>query len=824
MIAMLQSASSSPLDSFHDLGQPPADEREAGGQVAIQPLHGEALGHREHVVIDHVPHDTLQHMEAREALGHREHVVIDRVPHDTPQHMEASEACMEVVSSSASKTLNPDAENFVMKDATLLHGGRLRPDLAQDWTNVQEVHSGKTFLQSRTDCTSWSAVQSESSPSSGNAEFVENSLVEPLLHLCSLADDLAIGQAAPAPAKPLLRASSLKDNVIMTPFGSFIDKILPVPKHQLHPRETYTADYFTSLHNLVAASGIRADGSTYPSLTPNYLGARIKLQHVGMKVDRWRYHLRGYEHADIAQMIDYGFPLGLNEVPELESSRRNHGSSYAFYSHVDKFIAEEIKLGGLTGPFAKVPWWDTTISPLMTAPKKPSSRRTVYDASFGDFSLNKSTPTSEYLGQPCVYTYPKIDDFRRMVLRCGRGCFLFKRDLARFFLQIPLDPVEYHRVGLLWRGLIFFFIGLAFGLRHSGLQGQKITDALAWIHRRQGLETAEEKMFNVINYSDDLGGCETDLVRAEESFTKLKLLMDDLGLEESGKKAEAPSQELVYLGVLFDSVAMEMRVPPDKLAEIKSEISNWSRKSTITKRNLQSLLGKLFWVSRVVRLSRVFMGRLLQQLRDMVNTGDNTKVKLSEEARRDLKWWDRFLDHFNGVQMIFDEDPFPLELGQLLDRPFDVYAGDATPMGGGGFYGKRYWSRMLPRDLQDPALPIHVKEFIVLIVSSRLWGQEWTGRAVTLFCDNDAVVDTVNHKKPKDPALLSLLREFFFIAVTHNFIPVVRKIGTKENHLADHISRRFDSVSATKIFHEAGLYDMKRVVVPDKFFQLNDSW
>ena len=108
MIAMLQSVSSSPLDSSHDLGQPPADEREAGSQAAIQPLHDEALGHREHVVIDRVPHA------------------------DTAQYMEASEACMEVVSISASKTLNPDAENFVMKDATLLHGGRLRPDLDQD--------------------------------------------------------------------------------------------------------------------------------------------------------------------------------------------------------------------------------------------------------------------------------------------------------------------------------------------------------------------------------------------------------------------------------------------------------------------------------------------------------------------------------------------------------------------------------------------------------------------------------------------------------------------------------------------------------------------
>ena len=114
-------------------------------------------------------------------------------------------------------------------------------------------------------------------------------------------------------------------------------------------------------------------------------------------------------------------------------------------------------------------------------------------------------------------------------------------------------------------------------------------------------------------------------------------------------------------------------------------------------------------------------------------------------------------------------------------------------------------------------------EFLILIVSSKLWGEDWTGRAVTLFCDNIAVVDTINHRKPKDAALLSLLREFLFIAVTYKFIPVVRKIGTKENFLADHISRRFDSTSATKLFSEAGLPDMLRVVVPDKSFKLTDS-
>ena len=718
--------------------------------------------------------------------------------------------------------LNPEADPFVGPNSDLNHEGRLLPDLDHDWSLVRDVQAGKIRLPNRTSCTQWGTPIATVQSSKSQVVERAGELIEPILPFPLLADALDAGFIIPA--KPVLRVNTLKDLVLQTSTGTFIDKVLPTPAVPLVPNRIYSPQYFTALHNLVAAAGIREDGSCYPAMTPNFLGARIKLKHVGMKPDRWRYHLRGYEHNDIVQHLEYGFPLGLNELPDLQGCQRNHGSAYGFYKHVDKFISEEVVNGGLTGPFPEPPWWDIIISPIMTAPKKPDSRRTVFDATFGEKSLNNATPSDVYLGQPCVYTYPKIDDFRRMVLQCGRGCFLWKRDLSRFFLQIPMDPVEYHRVGLVWRGLHFFFLGLAFGLRHSGLQGQKLTDALAWIHRRRGLDTILEKMYNVVNYSDDLGGCETEKARATESFAQLKWLLEDLGLEESTKKAESPSKQMTYLGVMFDSSKMEMRVPPDKLAEIKAEIGQWARKSTITKKNLQSLLGKLFWVSRVVRFARVFMGRLLQQLRTMAGLGDNVKVKLTDESRKDLRWWNRYLDHFNGVQLIVDEDPFLLELDQMLDRPFEVCAGDATPTGGGAWYGNQYWSRQLPIENQDPNIGIHIKEFWVVIASSRLWGDDWSGRSITIFCDNDAVVDTINHRKPKDTLLLSMLREFLYVVVTKKFFPVVRKIGTKENHLADHISRRHDNDAADRVFSEAGLQGMVPIMVSDLSFTLTEPW
>ena len=72
-----------------------------------------------------------------------------------------------------------------------------------------------------------------------------------------------------------------------------------------------------------------------------------------------------------------------------------------------------------------------------------------------------------------------------------------------------------------------------FGLKHSGLQGQKVTTAVTWAHRRLGLETDSQTMFRSLNYSDDIGGGETTLERATSSFEALNTLFSDLGLVES---------------------------------------------------------------------------------------------------------------------------------------------------------------------------------------------------------------------------------------------------------------------------------------------------
>ena len=96
-----------------------------------------------------------------------------------------------------------------------------------------------------------------------------------------------------------------------------------------------------------------------------------------------------YPHIHIMQFVEFGFPLGLWTNSYLVPCSQNHSSSYSYYSHVDKFVDTELNKLGITGPFESAPWDCLMLSPIMTSHKKPCGRRTVFDASFGLYSLNK---------------------------------------------------------------------------------------------------------------------------------------------------------------------------------------------------------------------------------------------------------------------------------------------------------------------------------------------------------------------------------------------------------------------------------------------------
>ena len=68
------------------------------------------------------------------------------------------------------------------------------------------------------------------------------------------------------------------------------------------------------------------------------------------------------------------------------------------------------------------------------------------------------------------------------------------------------------------------------------------------------------------------------------------------------------------------------------------------------------------------------------------------------------------------------------------------------------------------------------------------------------------------------------LREFLFHACKLNFIPVVSKIGTKENDIADFLSRNYDAGDAKVFFAKQNLPSLSKIEISEELFELQAEW
>ena len=107
-----------------------------------------------------------------------------------------------------------------------------------------------------------------------------------------------------------------------------------------------------------------------------------------------------------------------------------------------------------------------------------------------------------------------------------------------------------------------------------------------------------------------------------------------------------------------------MSILPAKLKEISDICQTWSSRSYCAKRQLQSLLGSLLYISKCVRASRFFLNRLLDILRSME---DKQTVPVTREAKRDINWFIKFIPLYNGITF-FDQKPtdYSIELDASL--------------------------------------------------------------------------------------------------------------------------------------------------------------
>ena len=238
------------------------------------------------------------------------------------------------------------------------------------------------------------------------------------------------------------------------------------------------------------------------------------------------------------------------------------------------------------------------------------------------------------------------------------------------------------------------------------------------------------------------------------------------------------------MGILVDVEDNILKIPDEKMAEIKSLCKQWAQKITATKRQLQSLLGKLLYIHRCVRLSRHFVNRMLALLRSVHN---DHHIRLTDTFKRDIAWFNVFLDGFNGKD--YDTQP--------RVPPNSRFCGCLT-IGVGAIWEDNVYAATYPPGFTQNLSIVHL-ELINIWVMLNIWGKYWGHKLVKIWCDNEAVVHILTSGKTQDEVLALYARSIWLLLASNDIQTQYSHVQGVKNVYADRLSRWFSKKTLKEI-------------------------
>lgn len=591
----------------------------------------------------------------------------------------------------------------------------------------------------------------------------------------TLAEPSTINTASAVPSNKMPKDSHMHDKA---------DHTTPCPKVATRPVLTIKHDAVKKQKDIITSHWPNVTNKAkdqYPKFCelfakirsfnlPNFLGARIPIES-GLNIPAWRKRLESYHDIEVCEFLEFGWPIGYHASKTPVNSEANHPSAQFYTAHVKKFIETELDHNALVGPFSEPPFrpW-TKCSPIMTRPKKDSmDRRIIIDMSFPlGRAVNDGISTEDYFGRNITYTLPTISDLIARIQQQGQAAYLWKADLARAYRQLRIDPIDTPFLGICFNGQYYLDLCPPFGCKSSSAACQRVSNALSYLMASDG--------HFILSYLDDYAGCNGSYQQAQASFEAFKALAQDLGLNLAEHKCVAPTTSIEWLGYKIDSVNMIVSIPALKLKEFVKICKQWLTRRRAKKKSLQSLAGKMAYISGCVSQGRKFMCRVLATIRSM---RDRDWTTLSDDFRLDVKWFYLYSKAANGVAL------FSLERTE-----FEVEC-DSSLQGAGGAGGSLCYNWKYTATHTKTFNNIHELEAVNVIVAFNTLcpSQAPQGAKIIIYTDNISSACALESGRTSDPTLGACSRELWLLAARHDFvINIVHKPGN-DIPLSDALSR-----------------------------------
>lgn len=491
-----------------------------------------------------------------------------------------------------------------------------------------------------------------------------------------------------------------------------------------------------------------------------------------LKVEGWEHWLNNHPDTTytktLAGILRKGAKIGY-QGPPLNHRNKNHFSALSAPDILTADLQKQLQHGRIT----KVELDSESqfiCSPLGLVPKHDGGWRRIHDLSFpyGD-SVNDGIPQAWG-----ALEYTTFDEAVDALLQQGHGAILVKRDLKDAFRHVPIALSDQHLLGFFCDDFYWLERFLPFGLRTSPFLFDLFAKGVNWIL------VAVLQWSVVLHYLDDFFAILPSGADADAYGRQFDKLCGELGLMVNHTK-DILGTIADFLGIELDSILMQARLPPDKLDRARKTVADLLKRATIPHRELESAVGFLSFAAKIVIPGRAFLRRLFDAIRRPAAI-----IRLSAGMKADLLWWKTFLKDWNGLKL----------LRHVASREsWYIWTDASGKLGMGGYilkhpdllphvqevFSTRVPSRHARKDIQ-------FKEMTAILHAIRLWIGKLRGTRLVLHCDNEDCVYGLRKSSMRGPAMTPL-RKIAMLIASHDILLIPTWIPTKDNQLADDLSR-----------------------------------
>ncbi|VDH93156.1 Hypothetical predicted protein [Mytilus galloprovincialis] len=225
--------------------------------------------------------------------------------------------------------------------------------------------------------------------------------------------------------------------------------------------------------------------------------------------------------------------------------------------------------------------------------------------------------------------------------------WMIKIDLTDAYLTVPVLKQHQKYVQFQWQGKTYQFQVLPFGISVAPLVFTKLIKVPASFLRRLGIR--------LVVYLDDILILNQSKEKCQLEAQLTVRLLQSLGFLINEKKSVfVPSQQMLFLGFLVNSVDMSLSLPTPKIKKIQKLCKEVKNSVKITVKKLSELIGNLTASIQAIFPAPLHYRHLQVEKNQRLNQtlSYNSELVLSQKAQNELNWWIHQLIHWNGRSLI----------------------------------------------------------------------------------------------------------------------------------------------------------------------------